>query len=264
MKENSPQDAPKLDVRGLVKRFDTLEVLKGISLKAYDHDVISILGPSGSGKSTFLRCINFLETPTEGEIIVDGEQVRLTRDANGTIQRFDRKQVTKIRSELGMVFQNFNLWTHMTVLENVIEGPIQVLGLSKSEAIERAKNYMDKVGVYERRNYYPSQISGGQQQRAAIARTLAMRPKVLLFDEPTSALDPELVGEVLKVIRQLASEGRTMLIVTHEIGFARDVSDKIVFFDQGLIEAQGTVDEAFSNPENFSERWGEFISRTLN
>ena len=261
---NSPQETPKLDIRDLVKSFGSLEVLKGISLKAYDHDVIAILGPSGSGKSTFLRCINLLETPTKGDIFVDGEQVRLTRGSDGTIQRFDRKQVTKIRSELGMVFQNFNLWSHMTVLENVIEGPIQVLGLSKSEATERAKIYMDKVGVYERRNYYPSQISGGQQQRAAIARALAMRPKVLLFDEPTSALDPELVGEVLKVIRQLASEGRTMLIVTHEIGFARDVSDKIVFFDQGIIEAQGTVDEAFSNPANFSQRWGEFISRTLN
>ncbi|TCO81951.1 amino acid ABC transporter ATP-binding protein (PAAT family) [Plasticicumulans lactativorans] len=252
---------PALEVRDLHKTFADLEVLKGVSLTANTGDVISILGSSGSGKSTFLRCINLLETPTEGSIIVKGETLRLKRDASGNLSPEDAAQVQRIRAKLAMVFQGFNLWSHMTVLENLIEAPVHVLKVPRAEAIERAEALLHKVGMYERRSYYPMHISGGQQQRAAIARALAMQPDAILFDEPTSALDPELVGEVLKVMRVLAEEGSTMIVVTHEMGFAREVSSRVVFLHQGRVEEEGPPAEVFNNPR--SERFRQFLSGKL-
>lgn len=249
---------PALEIRNLHKRYGDLEVLKGISLTARDGDVISILGSSGSGKSTFLRCINLLENPNEGEILVAGEQLRLKRAKDGDLVAADAKQINLMRSKLGFVFQNFNLWPHMSVLDNIIEAPRRVLGLSKAEAIESAEALLAKVGIADKRHVYPNQLSGGQQQRAAIARTLAMQPKVILFDEPTSALDPEMVQEVLAVIRSLADEGRTMLLVTHEMNFAKQVSSEVVFLHQGLVEEQGTPEQVFDNPQ--SARCKQFMS----
>ncbi|MEX5451646.1 ATP-binding cassette domain-containing protein [Stutzerimonas stutzeri] len=249
---------PALEIRNLHKRYGDLEVLKGISLTARDGDVISILGSSGSGKSTFLRCINLLENPHEGEILVAGEQLKLKRDKQGDLVAADGKQLNQIRSELGFVFQNFNLWPHMTILDNIIEAPRRVLGQSKAEATEVAEALLAKVGIADKRHVYPNQLSGGQQQRAAIARTLAMQPKVILFDEPTSALDPEMVQEVLAVIRSLAEEGRTMLLVTHEMNFAKQVSSEVVFLHQGLVEEQGTPEQVFDNPQ--SARCKQFMS----
>ncbi|WP_341235491.1 ABC transporter ATP-binding protein [uncultured Sulfitobacter sp.] len=249
-----------LSVTDLHKSFGSHEVLKGVSLKACEGDVISLLGSSGSGKSTFLRCINLLETPTSGLIRVHGEDIKMSKDRHGESHPTDPRQVERIRARLAMVFQSFNLWSHMTVLENVIAGPIHVLKQSRAEAIEHAKEVLERVGMYERRDYYPSHISGGQQQRAAIARALAMQPEVMLFDEPTSALDPELVGEVLKVIRSLAEEGRTMVVVTHEMAFARDVSSEVIFLHQGLIEEQGAPAQMFNEPK--SNRFKEFLSTT--
>ncbi|WP_448954361.1 ABC transporter ATP-binding protein [Labrys neptuniae] len=247
-----------LSVKNIRKSFGDHEVLKGISLDAHQGDVISILGASGSGKSTFLRCINLLETPDEGEIIVAGEKVAMRRSKRGHLEATNGKQVDRIRSELGMVFQSFNLWSHMTILQNLIEGPVHVQGRPKAECIAEAEALLERVGLAERRNYYPSHMSGGQQQRAAIARALAMRPKVMLFDEPTSALDPELVGEVLRVMRGLAEEGRTMLVVTHEMGFARNVSNRVMFLHKGEVEADGSPDELFKEAK--SERFKQFIS----
>ncbi len=249
---------PALEIRNLHKRYGDLEVLKGISLTARDGDVISILGSSGSGKSTFLRCINLLENPNEGEILVAGEQLKLKRDKQGDLIAADGKQLNRVRSELGFVFQNFNLWPHMTILDNIIEAPRRVLGQSKAEATEVAEALLAKVGIADKRHVYPNQLSGGQQQRAAIARTLAMQPKVILFDEPTSALDPEMVQEVLAVIRSLAEEGRTMLLVTHEMNFAKQVSSEVVFLHQGLVEEQGTPEQIFDNPQ--SARCKQFMS----
>ncbi|MCF7200481.1 ABC transporter ATP-binding protein [Pseudomonas oligotrophica] len=249
---------PALEIRNLHKRYGDLEVLKGISLTARDGDVISILGSSGSGKSTFLRCINLLENPNEGEIHVAGEQLKLKRDKTGDLVAADGKQLNRIRSELGFVFQNFNLWPHMTILDNIIEAPRRVLGKSKAEAVEIAEALLAKVGIADKRHAYPNQLSGGQQQRAAIARTLAMQPKVILFDEPTSALDPEMVQEVLSVIRSLAEEGRTMLLVTHEMNFAKQVSSEVVFLHQGLVEEHGTPAQVFDNPQ--SARCKQFMS----
>jgi len=249
---------PALEIRNLHKRYGDLEVLKGISLTARDGDVISILGSSGSGKSTFLRCINLLENPHEGEILVAGEQLKLKRDKQGDLVAADGKQLNRIRSELGFVFQNFNLWPHMTILDNIIEAPRRVLGQSKAEATEVAEALLAKVGIADKRHVYPNQLSGGQQQRAAIARTLAMQPKVILFDEPTSALDPEMVQEVLSVIRSLAEEGRTMLLVTHEMNFAKQVSSEVVFLHQGLVEEHGTPEQVFDNPQ--SARCKQFMS----
>lgn len=249
---------PALEIRNLHKRYGDLEVLKGISLTARDGDVISILGSSGSGKSTFLRCINLLENPNEGEILVAGEQMRLKRAKDGDLVAADAKQINLMRSRLGFVFQSFNLWPHMSVLDNIIEAPRRVLGLSKAEATESAEALLAKVGIADKRHVYPNQLSGGQQQRAAIARTLAMQPKVILFDEPTSALDPEMVQEVLAVIRSLADEGRTMLLVTHEMNFAKQVSSEVVFLHQGLIEEQGTPEQVFDNPQ--SARCKQFMS----
>ncbi|WP_375740302.1 ABC transporter ATP-binding protein [Pseudomonas boanensis] len=248
---------PILQVKHIRKSFGDLEVLKGISLEAYEGDVVSILGSSGSGKSTFLRCINLLEIPDAGEIRVAGEQVAFKLARNGMRAPADRRQVDRIRPELGMVFQSFGLWSHMTVLENVIEGPVHVKKRPRTECLAEAEALLEKVGMADKRNHYPAFLSGGQQQRVAIARTLAMRPRVILFDEPTSALDPELVGEVLKVMRALAEEGRTMLVVTHEMGFARNVSNRVVFMNQGLIEAHGTPEEMFQ--EQRSERFRKFI-----
>ncbi|MEZ8141840.1 histidine/lysine/arginine/ornithine ABC transporter ATP-binding protein [Enterovibrio norvegicus FF-33] len=251
-------EAVALQIKDLHKTFGQHEVLKGISLDAHRGDVISIIGSSGSGKSTFLRCINLLETPTSGEIWVNGELIEMKNGRGGDAIPVSEKQVQRIRSRLAMVFQGFNLWSHMTVMENVIEAPIHVLGVSKAEAIERAEAYLQRVGLYERRDYYPGHLSGGQQQRAAIARALAVEPEALLFDEPTSALDPELVGEVLNVMKILAEEGRTMLVVTHEMAFARDVSNHVMFLHQGRVEEQGHPEKLFTSPE--SERLKQFIS----
>jgi len=251
-----------LTVSALHKRFGSLEVLRGVSLQAREGDVISILGSSGSGKSTLLRCINLLETPDEGVVTVAGETIRMRKTSGGRSEPADRRQVDRIRSQLGMVFQSFNLWSHMTILENLIEAPIHVQKRPRAECLEEARALLAKVGIGDKANYYPAHLSGGQQQRAAIARALAMRPKVMLFDEPTSALDPELVGEVLRVMRSLAEEGRTMLIVTHEMGFARDVSSRLVFLHLGMVEAEGPPAELFGDPK--SERFRQFIATERN
>ena len=250
----------KLNVIDLHKRYGEHEVLKGVSLQANAGDVISIIGSSGSGKSTFLRCINFLEKPSEGSIVVNGQTINLVRDKDGQLKVADKNQLRLLRTRLTMVFQHFNLWSHMTVLENVMEAPIQVLGLSKQEARERAVKYLAKVGIDERaQGKYPVHLSGGQQQR--IARALAMEPEVLLFDEPTSALDPELVGEVLRIMQQLAEEGKTMVVVTHEMGFARHVSTHVIFLHQGKIEEEGAPEQLFGNPQ--SPRLQRFLKGSL-
>jgi ABC-type histidine transport system ATPase subunit len=246
-----------LTVENLFKSFGANEVLSGICMNASTGDVISVLGSSGSGKSTLLRCINFLETPDSGTISICGETVAMTKNRSGKNIPKDIRQVERIRTKLGMVFQQFNLWSHMTILENVIEAPIHVLKLPRQEAVARAESYLQKVGISEKLDAYPAHLSGGQQQRAAIARALAMEPEVLLFDEPTSALDPELVGEVLQVMRALAEEGRTMIVVTHEMGFARDVSSRVIFLHEGKIEEEGTPEEVFNNPR--SVRFRQFI-----
>jgi len=249
-----------LSVEGIHKRFGSVEVLKGISLEARERDVVSILGSSGSGKSTFLRCINLLETPDEGRVSVKGELIRMRESAAGRRPE-DPRQVQRIRARLGMVFQQFNLWSHMTVEHNVMEAPVQVLGLTRQRARERAHATLERVGLFERRDYYPAHLSGGQQQRAAIARALAMEPELMLFDEPTSALDPELVGEVLKVMRSLAEEGRTMLVVTHEMGFAREVSSRVLFLHEGRVEEDGAPAQVFDQPR--SERFRQFLAGNL-
>ncbi|WP_061149231.1 ABC transporter ATP-binding protein [Caballeronia arvi] len=254
--------ATKLVAEDIHKRYGDNEVLKGVSLAAKAGDVISIIGASGSGKSTFLRCINFLERPNAGQIIVDGEAVRTKADKTGNLEVADHKQLQRVRTKLAMVFQHFNLWSHMTAIENVMEAPLHVLGISKKEAEDRAREYLEKVGLPPRvEKQYPSHLSGGQQQRVAIARALAMHPDVMLFDEPTSALDPELVGEVLKVMQRLAEEGRTMIVVTHEMGFARNVSNHVMFLHQGRTEEEGAPSEVLSAPK--SERLRQFLSGSL-
>jgi ABC-type histidine transport system ATPase subunit len=244
--------ATALVVEDIHKSFGPLEVLKGISLTAHDQDVIAILGSSGSGKSTFLRCINLLEMPDRGRVMIKGELIEM-KDGKRGRGAASAKQVERLRSRLAMVFQQFNLWAHMTVLQNVIEAPIHVLGVDRKTAIARAEAMLEKVGLAAKHHAYPAQLSGGQQQRVAIARAL--------FDEPTSALDPELVGEVLKVMRDLAKEGRTMLVVTHEMGFAREVASRVMFLHKGLTEEEGRPDEMFTNPK--SERFRQFLSSTL-
>ncbi|KMN38181.1 MULTISPECIES: ABC transporter ATP-binding protein [Chromobacterium] len=252
----------KLQVSDLHKSYGAHEVLKGVSLTAHAGDVISIIGSSGSGKSTFLRCINMLEQPNSGRILAAGEELKLITDRkNGALKAADAQQLARIRTKLAMVFQHFNLWAHMTVLENIIEAPIHVLGLSRDEACARARKYLDKVGLRGVEDKYPAHMSGGQQQRVAIARALAMEPEVMLFDEPTSALDPELVGEVLRVMKDLAGEGRTMVVVTHEMGFAREVSNHVIFLHQGRIEEQGHPKEVLVRPQ--SERLVQFLSGSL-
>ncbi|MFP1762167.1 histidine ABC transporter ATP-binding protein HisP [Lonsdalea quercina] len=252
----------KLVVTELHKRYGEHEVLKGISLQARAGDVISIIGSSGSGKSTLLRCINFLERPYEGSIHVNGQEIRMVRDKDGQLKIFDKKQLQLLRTRLTMVFQHFNLWSFMTARENVMEAPIQVLGLSKAEARQRAEFYLNKVGMTgASQDRYPADLSGGQQQRVSIARALAMEPDVLLFDEPTSALDPELVGEVLRIMQQLAEEGKTMVVVTHEMEFARHVSSHVIFLHQGVVEEEGTPEQLFGNPQ--SPRLKQFLSGAL-
>ncbi|WP_206002532.1 ABC transporter ATP-binding protein [Paraburkholderia antibiotica] len=257
-----PATAPiKLQARDIHKRYGVDEVLKGVSLDARAGDVISIIGSSGSGKSTFLRCLNLLESPSAGSIALDGEEVALVADPKtGSMRLADRKQLQRLRSRLAMVFQHFNLWVHMTVLENVTKAPVHVLGVSRDEAVDRARRYLARVGLERFENAYPSHLSGGQQQRVAIARALAMEPEVMLFDEPTSALDPELVGEVLRVMRSLAEEGRTMVVVTHEMAFAREVSNQVLFVHQGLVEERGDPAEVLSKPR--SGRLAQFLSGT--
>ncbi|OYV40383.1 MAG: histidine/lysine/arginine/ornithine ABC transporter ATP-binding protein [Rhodospirillales bacterium 20-64-7] len=257
------QDLPPataLVAQNIHKRFGTVEVLKGVSITAHDHDVVAILGSSGSGKSTLLRCINLLEMPDEGAVRIKGELIEMREGKRGRAAA-NPKQVERLRARLAMVFQQFNLWAHMTVLQNVIEAPIHVLKLDRKAAIARAETMLEKVGLSGKLDAYPAQLSGGQAQRVAIARALAMEPDVLLFDEPTSALDPELVGEVLKVMRDLAKEGRTMLVVTHEMGFAREVASRVMFLHQGRTEEEGGPGEMFTRPK--SERFRQFLSSTL-
>jgi octopine/nopaline transport system ATP-binding protein len=260
-KDATASHPPALEVKDLHKRFGALEVLKGISLMAAQGDVISLIGSSGSGKSTLLRCINLLEIPNAGHVWVNGELIEMTVNRKGETVPKSSRQVDRIRTKLGMVFQQFNLWTHMTIFENVIEAPVHVLGRKRKEAQKTAMQLLEKVGIADKANNYPAQISGGQQQRAAIARALAMEPTVMLLDEPTSALDPELVGDVLAVIRQLAEEGRTMLIATHEMDFCRDVSTQVIFLDEGRVEEQGPPEKVFNAPD--SVRCRQFLSRFL-
>lgn len=239
-----------IEVRNLEKSFGKLHVLRGISETIEEKEVVCVIGPSGSGKSTFLRCLNLLEEPTGGEVFLDGEKINVP-DVN----------IDEIREKLGMVFQNFNLFPHMTVLDNVTLAPIKVKKQNRAEAEERAARILETVGLSDKANSYPASLSGGQKQRVAIARALAMEPEVMLFDEPTSALDPEMVGEVLNVMKDLAENGMTMVIVTHEMGFAREVADRVLFIDQGIVMEQGTPEELFGNPQN--ERTKSFLSKVL-
>ena len=253
-------NSPVIEIRNLHKAYGALEVLKGVDISAKAGQVISLIGSSGSGKSTLLRCANLLEDSQKGDILFKGEPVAWKGE--GLLRRpADRKQLLRIRTNLSMVFQQFNLWAHMTVLQNVMEAPVTVLGRDKAEVEEKARMYLDTVGIGDKCDVYPAQMSGGQQQRAAIARALCMEPEALLFDEPTSALDPELEQEVVKVIRGLAEEGRTMMIVTHDMRMARDISDHVVFLHQGLIEEEGAPDALFGAPK--SERLQQFLSHSL-
>jgi arginine/ornithine transport system ATP-binding protein len=251
----------KLEIQDLHKSYGVHQVLKGVSLQAQAGDVISIIGSSGSGKSTFLRCINLLEQPNAGSIVLNGESLKLVANKLGGLKAAEPRQLQRMRSRLSMVFQHFNLWSHMSALENVMEAPVHVLGVGKKEAREKAEHYLNKVGVAHRKDAWPAHMSGGEQQRVAIARALAMEPEVMLFDEPTSALDPELVGEVLKVMQDLAQEGRTMVVVTHEMGFAREVSNQLVFLHKGRVEERGDPREVLVNPQ--SERLQQFLAGSL-
>ncbi|MDR5907191.1 amino acid ABC transporter ATP-binding protein [Franzmannia qiaohouensis] len=243
-----PQAALAVVADHLIKRFGELEVLKGVSLSVAEGTVTSIIGASGSGKSTLLRCMNLLERPDRGELAIADEAIRFTRNPQGDIVGLDRRQLQRLRAKVAMVFQQFNLWPHLSVLGNVIEAPMRVKGISRKQATALGEHYLERVGMADKRDAYPAFLSGGQQQRVAIARALAMEPRLLLFDEPTSALDPERVNEVLGVIRGLADEGRTMLLVTHEMHFAREVSDQLVYLDQGRIAAEGTPQDVFDDP----------------
>lgn len=249
---------PVVAIDDLHKSYADHHVLKGISLRANEGEVVSLIGSSGSGKSTLLRCINLLEVPDAGSLRINGETVRLKKDRFGTPRVADARQVARLRTRLSMVFQNFNLWPHRSVLENVIEAPVYVLGEERKEAIAHAEHLLEKVGLIDKRDSFPAFLSGGQQQRVAIARALAMRPQVLLMDEPTSALDPELVGEVLRVIQRIAEEGRSMILVTHEMAFAREVSSKVMFLHQGLVEEEGSPEQLFLHSR--SERCRQFVT----
>ncbi len=239
-----------IEVKKLRKSFGSLEVLKGITEKIEPQEVVCVIGPSGSGKSTFLRCLNLLENPTSGEIIIDHQNIT---DSHVNIN--------KVREEVGMVFQSFNLFPHMKVIDNITLAPLKVRGISKKEAEDRAYELLNKVGLVDKANDYPDSLSGGQKQRVAIARALAMKPQIMLFDEPTSALDPEMVGEVLDTMKNLAKEGMTMVVVTHEMGFAKEVGDRVLFMDEGIIVESGTPKEIFENPKN--ERTKNFLSKIL-
>jgi polar amino acid transport system ATP-binding protein len=252
-------DAPIIEIRSLHKAYGGLEVLKGIDMTARKGQVVSLIGSSGSGKSTLLRCANLLEDSQQGDILFEGEPV--TWKGSGPTRRpADAAQVMRIRTRLSMVFQQFNLWSHMTILQNVMEAPVTVLKRDPAEAETRARALLDKVGIGDKCDVWPAQLSGGQQQRAAIARALAMEPEALLFDEPTSALDPELEQEVIRVIKALAEEGRTMLLVTHDMRLARDVSSHVVFLHQGLVGEEGPPEQVFGSPE--TERLRGFLSNT--
>jgi arginine/ornithine transport system ATP-binding protein len=257
--ENTPRFVLAAD--DICKRFGNTEVLRGVSVSAKPGDVIALIGSSGSGKSTFLRCLNLLERPNSGGISLNSEKLALSPDREGTLNATDPAQLRRFRSKISMVFQHFNLWSHMTAERNVMEGLIVVLGLSQAEARERSHHYLQKVGVMHRRDAYPAHLSGGEQQRVAIARALAMEPDVMLFDEPTSALDPELVGEVLRVMRAVAEEGRTMIVVTHEMSFAREVSSEVVFLSKGVVAERGRPDEVLLRPQ--SERLQAFLANSL-
>jgi ABC-type polar amino acid transport system ATPase subunit len=241
---------PIIEMENVHKRFNQLEVLKGIDLKVYPGEVVALIGSSGSGKSTLLRCLNGLETLSSGQISIDG-----------TALNFSPRSIQKIRREVGMVFQQFNLFPHMTVLENIIEAPIMALKKNRKEAVDNAIELLEKVGLKDKKDVYPRKLSGGQQQRVAIARSLAMNPKIMLFDEPTSALDPELVSEVLNVMKTLAEEGMTMLVVTHEMQFAKEVADRVIYMYDGVIEEQGPPTQIFSNP--ISDRLKNFLKRVI-
>jgi polar amino acid transport system ATP-binding protein len=251
-------DMPLVRALNVHKSFFGNEVLKGIDIDVAAGEVVCLLGPSGSGKTTFLRCINQLETIQGGRIWVDGDLAGYV-EKGGKLHRLGEKQISRQRRDIGMVFQRFNLFPHKTAVENVMEAPVQVAGVNKAEARKRALSLLDRVGLGDRSDMYPGQLSGGQQQRVAIARALAMDPKLMLFDEPTSALDPELVGEVLNVMRELAQGGMTMIVVTHEMGFAREVADRVVFMDGGVVVEQGPPDEVINHPQH--ERTQSFLSR---
>jgi ABC-type polar amino acid transport system ATPase subunit len=250
-----------LKIRNLQKSFGEHRVLKGIDLDISKGEVLVIIGPSGSGKSTLLRCLNFLEEYDHGEVLFDGQLVGYRKASHNRMIKDSAREIANIRKRMGMVFQSFNLFPHMTVLENVIEGPVHVRKVGRSDAERDARTLLDRVGLGSKINEYPSKLSGGQQQRAGIARALAMNPEVMLFDEPTSALDPELVGEVLDVMKALAADGMTMIVVTHEMGFARDVADRVVVMDDGSIVEIGSPGDIFSNPAQ--ARTAEFLRRVL-
>lgn len=251
----APEEVPVLQVDGISKSFDGVEAVRDVSLQVHSGETISILGPSGSGKSTLLRCINWLEKPDRGDVYLAGKRVGRKEDG----QLMSDRELASVRTQMGMVFQSFNLWPHFTVLQNVIEAPVHVLGMSKDDAVVRAEQLLEKVGLEAKRDAYPYSLSGGQTQRVAIARALAMSPTVMLFDEPTSALDPELVGEVLSVMRDLAAEGMTMVVVTHEMSFARDVCEEVVFMNDGQVVEQSTPEKFFSNPQ--TDRAKRFLTR---
>lgn len=257
---NAASTAAAIEINEVHKAFGNLHVLKGVSLKVLPGTVTAILGPSGSGKSTLLRMINQLETRSGGEIFVEGELVGYKHLKDGGLRMLDDREIARQRANIGMVFQRFNLFPHKTAVENVMEAPVHVAGVSKKEARQQALDELERVGLADRANYYPAQLSGGQQQRVAIARALAMHPKIMLFDEPTSALDPELVGEVLSVMRQVAHEGITMVVVTHEMGFAREVADQVVFMDGGVVVESGTSD-IIDHPT--TERFSSFLKSVL-
>ena len=251
----------KLNVIDLHKRYGEHEVLKGVSLQANAGDVISIIGSSGSGKSTFLRCINFLEKPSEGSIVVNGQTINLVRDKDGQLKVADKNQLRLLRTRLTMVFQHFNLFPHLTIKKNITLAPVKLGLMTKEEADAEAMRLLERVGLADKADAYPPQLSGGQKQRIAIVRALAMKPDVMLFDEPTSALDPEMVGEVLDLMKQLADDGMTMVVVTHEMGFAREVASRVMFMSDGQIVEQGPPDEFFANPKN--PRLKDFLSKVL-
>jgi polar amino acid transport system ATP-binding protein len=247
---NSPNGRPMVDAQDVHKYFHNNEVLRGVNMRVQRREVVVVIGPSGSGKTTFLRCINHLEKINQGRIYVDGELMGYRETPGGKLVEDSERNIARIRSEIGMVFQRFNLFPHLTALQNIVEAPVQVRGIPKEQAEARAHELLAKVGLAEKADAYPARLSGGQQQRVAIARALAMDPKLMLFDEATSALDPELVGEVLKVMRQLAEEGMTMIVVTHEMGFARDVADRVIFMDGGIVQEEGAPAELFNASKN--------------
>jgi polar amino acid transport system ATP-binding protein len=257
---NAAAPQPIIKVQNLHKRFGPLHVLKGVEFTVAAGEKICIVGPSGSGKSTLLRCINFLEEPDEGMVWLDGAPMGFV-ETGGKRRRASESEINRLRASVGMVFQSFNLWGHMTVLGNITEAPVNVRGLDRKTAEAQACRLLERIGLIDKKNAYPSQLSGGQQQRVAIARALAMEPKIMLFDEPTSALDPELVGEVLEVMRSLARDGMTMLVVTHEMGFASEVADRVVFMDQGAILEEAPPAEFFRRPKN--ERAAQFLAKVI-